>query len=633
MVLSLSAITAIGQNNREIKADAKYEKTAYVDAIAIYTKLADKGYESINLYTKLGNANYFSAKYIDAAKWYGKLFDMTTDVVPEVYFRYSVALKAIDDIEKSNEYLMKFHQLNKSDSRGVMFQKNPNYIQEIDKIQNRYTYQLANFNTSYSDFGVAFWQNSLVFTSATPVKGFYKDENTFDGQPFFSLFSLEGEKMRRLKDLSNRFHVSNAVFTKDGNVAYFTQNNIVKEKAEKNQTAITNLKLYKASYVDGKWTNLSELPFNSNDYNCAHPALSSDETVLYFASDMPGTLGASDIYKVSIHNNHSTYGAPTNLGAPVNTEGKESFPFVSKDNVLYFASEGHLGLGGLDLFQYPLESKEAVVENLGPGVNTAFDEFGMYIKEDLKSGYFSSNRPNGVGNDDIYEITDITPLKKYEQKFYGKVFEKLADVGVPNAKVTVFNDDFVPLQSVNTKPDGSYDDLVIGGNPGDVVFIRAEHPDFITDEIRVILPEKAGEKKVNIVLDKKIIEVKKGDDLAKVFDIENIIYFDFNKSEINKGAEVELAKVLEVMKLYPEMKIDVRSHTDSRGTNEYNQKLSDHRAKSTVDWLVANGIQNSRLTGNGYGETKLVNHCSDGVECTDEVHQKNRRSEFIISEL
>ena len=633
LLLSLSALNAVGQNTKELKADAKYEKTAYVDAIAIYTRLAESGYESENLFTKLGNANYFSGKYQDAAKWYGKLFEMTTDVIPEIYFRYSVSLKSLGEIEKSNQYLMKFHQMNKSDSRGQAFQKNPDYIQDINKIQNRYTYQLAPFNTVYSDFGVAYWLDRLVFTSANPVKGVYKDENTYDGQPFFSLFSVEDQKLSRLKELSNRFHVSNAVFTKDGSTVYFTQNNTVKDNPNKDVVEMSNLKLYKASYKNNKWTDIIELPFNSDSYSCAHPALSADESTLYFSSDMPGTLGESDIYKVAIFNNHSSYGPTINLGKPVNTEGKENFPFVSNDGILYFSSNGHLGLGGLDMFQYPLDVKDATVENLGPGINTAFDDFSIVIKHDLKTGFFSSNRPNGVGNDDIYEITDIVPVKKYEQKFYGKVFEKLADVGVPNAKVTVFNDDFEPIKTVTSNADGSYDDLLIGGNPGDVVYIRAEHPDFITDEVRVVLPEKAGEKKVNIILDRKIIEVKKGDDLAKVFEIENIIYFDFNKSEINKGAEVELAKVLEVMKLYPDMKIDVRSHTDSRGTNEYNQKLSDHRAKSTVDWLVAKGIDKSRLSGKGYGETQLVNHCKDGVECSDEVHQKNRRSEFIISDL
>lgn len=629
VLLSMIAYVAVGQNNKEIKADAKYDKTAYVDAIAIYTKLAESGYESANLYEKLANANYFSADYPNAAKWYGKLLELTTDVAPEVYFRYSVSLKSIGEIEKSNENLKKFHQLNKQDSRGVMFNKNPQYIKDINEIPNRYTYQLANFNTSYSDFGVAFWQNDLVFTSATPVRGVFKDENTWDGQPFFSLYKLEDNKMRRLKELSNRFHISNAIFTKDGSIAYFTKNDTPNKESEE-----VILKLYKAEYIDGKWTNIVELPFNSNEYSCAHPALSPDETELYFSSNMPGTLGSSDIFKVKIHNNHNSYSQPIHLGAPINTEAKENFPFVSADNVLYFASEGHLGFGGLDLFEYRMNDKDARVQNLGPGVNSAFDEFSLYISPDLKTGYFSSNRPNGVGKDDIYEITDIVPIKPYEQTFYGKVFEKLADIGVPNAKVTVFNDDFEPLKSVQTKADGSYENLTIGGNPGDIVYVRAEHPDFITNEVRIILPEDEGQTKANIVLDRKIIEVKTGDDLAKIFEIENIIYFDFDKAEINKGAEVELAKVLEVMKQYPNMKIDVRSHTDSRGTNEYNQRLSDHRAKSTIAWLIQKGgIHSSRLTGKGYGESQLVNECADGVECADEKHQKNRRSEFIISEL
>ncbi|HLV46907.1 MAG TPA: OmpA family protein [Flavobacterium sp.] len=631
--------TAHAQEVKEKKADTKYENSAYIDAISIYTKLADKGYASEELLTKLGNSHYFTANYEEAAKWYGQLFDMAeSDIDTEIYFRYAQSLKSIGEYDKSDEYMKKFHQLKKEDSRGQMFNDNQSYLNDIEELPQRFFYQLADFNTSYSDFGVAFYNQQIVFSSAKPVRGPFKDENTWDGQPFFNLFTVnENGKNDYFQIEKNRFHTANAVFTKDGRFVYFTQS--FKVKAQELEDVVykdqTILKIYKAENVDGKWTNVEELPFNSDAYSCTHPALSPDETALYFSSNMPGTVGQSDIYKVSITANHTVFGQPMNLGKPVNTEGRESFPFVSADNRLYFSSDGHLGLGGLDFFQFKLSEDDAVVENLGKGINSPYDDFSIYINEDLKTGFFSSNRPDGIGRDDIYMITDIiSDEEPYYQIFEGIVQDKETFENIPDARVSIFNDNFDLLTSGTTQPDGTFSNLTLEDvNPGDIVFVRAEHADYNTEETSVILPEESGVQSRTIYLEKKVVEVKEGDDLAKIFEIENVIYFEFDKSEINKEAEVELAKVLEVLNLYPTMKLDVRSHTDSRGTHEYNQNLSDHRAKATIDWLVAHGVEQSRLTGRGYGETNLINECADGVDCSEEQHQENRRSEFIITEL
>src|SRR5690606_16931743 len=297
----------------------------------------------------------------------------------------------------------------------------------------------------------------------------------------------------------------------------------------------TILKIYKAENVDGKWTNVEELPFNSDAYSCTHPALSPDETALYFSSNMPGIVCQSDIYKVSIMANHTNYGQPINLGKPVNTEGRESFPFVSADNRLYFSSDGHLGLGGLDFFQFKLSEDDAVVENLGKGINSTYDDFSNYINDDLKTGFFSSNRPDGVGRDDIYAITDIiSDEEPYYQIFEGLVQDKETLDNIPDAQISIFNDDFDLLTSGKTLADGSFGNLNLEEvNPGDIVFIRAEHADYNTEETSVILPEESGSQYQKILMEKKVVEVKEGDDLAKIFEIENVIYFDFDKSEIN----------------------------------------------------------------------------------------------------
>ncbi len=631
----LFTVLGSAQENKELKADRNYNDYAYIDAIAIYTRLANRGYKSENMLRKLGNANYFSANYPEAAKWYEQLLEMNSEVEPEIYFRYSNALKSIGEFEKAELYLKKFSETNKTDSRATSFLKKPNYLKDIENQKDKYTIGNVNFNSSYSDFGIAFWQNNLIFGSNRPERLMHEKTSSWDGQPLSALFFKENDKIKSFKKLTSKFNISTPVFTKDGNTVYFTQNNVIGKKRGYSEDHSTFLKIYKAEFLNGKWTNITELPFNSNEYSCAHPALSSDEKTLYFASDMPGTLGDSDIYKVAILGN-DTFGKPENLGSKINTEAKESFPFVTVENELYFSSNGHLGLGGLDIFYIDLKEADTVVKNVGEPVNSSFDDFAVFINEDNKTGFFSSNRPNGLGADDIYTITDIYHAPKeipYTQSFSGIVLDRLNSDKIANVKITVLDANFKPLTETITVNDGSYKTINISGEPGAIVYIRAEHEDYITDEKRIILPETIGETKVEIKLDKRIVEVGRGDDLAKVFEIENVIYFDYDKSNIRPDAAVELAKVYEVLSEYPKMKIDVRSYTDSRGSDAYNQKLSDQRAKGTIDWLVNEGIAKNRLTGKGYGETVLVNDCTDGVECTEEQHQKNRRSEFIITDL
>lgn len=634
-IFCLFTLFGNAQQNKEQKADRNYADYAYIDAIAIYTKLANKGYQSENMLRKLGNAYYFSANYPEAAKWYGQLLEMNEDVEPEIYFRYSNALKSIGETDKADQYMKKFIEVNKTDSRAVKFINNPNYLKDIQQEKDKYTIGNVNFNSSYSDFGIAFWQNELIFGSNRPERLSHRKVSAWDGEPLSALFYTNSGKVKSFKKLTAKYNISTPVFTKDGNTVYFTQNNVVDNKRAYSTDKSTLLKIYKADFINGNWTNITALPFNSNDYSCAHPALSPDEKTLYFVSDMHGTYGDSDIMKVSILENNS-FGQITNLGTKVNTSGRESFPFITSNNELYFSSNGHLGLGGLDIFYIDLKDNDAQVKNIGEPVNCAFDDFAIYINDDNKTGFFSSNRPGGIGADDIYAITDIYYAPKlipYNQVFSGTVNDRLLEKPINNVQITILDSQFNPINHTLTAVDGTYKLPEISGEPGQIVYIRAEHEDYITNEQRVILPEESGETKVNIKLDQRIVQVGRGDDLAKVFEIDNIIYFDYDKSDIRKDAVVELAKVFEVLSQYPKMKIDVRSHTDSRGSDAYNQKLSDQRANGTINWLINEGINKNRLSGRGYGESRLVNGCSDGVECTEEQHQKNRRSEFIITDL
>ena len=427
------------------------------------------------------------------------------------------------------------------------------------------------------------------------------------------------------------------MFTQDGNTMYFTRNNFNNGKKGRDSERTILLKLYKATKDGDKWTNVTELPFNSNEYSVAHPALSPDEKTLYFASNMPGTLGASDIFKVSI-NADGSYGTPENLGNKINTEARETFPFVTDNNELYFASDGHPGLGGLDVFVTQLKEDGNVgsIKNVGEPVNSKMDDFAFLIDNKTKNGFVSSNRKeDNLGYDDIYKFTEILPIPKdCEQLLTGIVVDEESQEPIANARVVLFDSAENKLKEQTSDAEGKYDFGTVDCDTK--LKIRAEKPTYNTNEISVTIPKESGttDSKVAIELTEKPLKV--GDPLNKALNIE-IIYFDLDKSNIRPDAAVELAKVLEVMKEYPTMKIDVRSHTDCRQTAAYNLALSDRRAKSTIAWLIKNGIAADRLTGRGYGESQLVNDCgcepTNESNCTEEQHQKNRRSEFIITSL
>ena len=635
MILSTFTFNVLGQINTEKSADKKYDQYAYINAIRTYERIAAKGYKSVEMFQKLGNSYYFNAELEKAAKWYDELFSMTQDVDPEYYYRYAQTLKATGQYAKADEMLLKFSQKSGNDSRAKLFAQNRNYLDEIKANSGRYKIQDAGINTKYSEYGGAFYGNKLVFTSARDTGFLFQRKHKWSNQYFTKIYSSEmtsdstlGTPKMFAKNIKIPFHEASPVFTKDGQTMYFTQNNYLKGKKGKNSEKVTLLKIYKAKLIDNKWSNVEELPFDSNNYSVAHPALSLDEKTLYFASDMPGTLGQSDIFKCKIDEDGS-FGIPENLGTKINTEGRETFPFVSENNELYFASDGHPGLGGLDIFYSKIENGDfSKVKNIGENANSPDDDFGFVINTKTKRGFLTSNREGGKGSDDIYQFLETRQLN-CEQKLSGVVTDLETGAIIINAKISLFNNSFKVLKTSTSDKNGYfYFDVDCDTN----YYIRAEQTDYNTIEKRIEIPNNSGKTEVSIQLDKNIKEVKNGDDLAKTFGIK-IIYFDLDKSNIREDAALELEKILDVLLENPTIKINIRSHTDSRASFEYNDQLSEKRAQSTMAWLVNNGIVASRLTAKGYGERELVNKCADNVPCTEEEHQANRRSEFIIEGL
>ncbi len=623
------------------KAEKQYNNYAYADAISIYEKLAAKGYKDEKMFQRLGNAYYFNAELSKAVVCYDELFFLNPKQEPEYLYRYAQSLKAVEDYAKADKMLEEFNKKVTTDTRGILFENNRNYLEQIKLNSGRFDIVNTNINTEQSDFGTAVLNNNLIFSSARKIrKG---EEKTFrwTNKSFTNLYSAAIQPDGNLStpvlldtQVNSKFNESTPAFTKDGKTMYFTRNNFLDGKRGKDDKNITLLKLYKASFVNGKWDNIQELPFNSDAFSTAHPALSLDEKKLFFSSDMPGSLGQSDLYSVTI-NADGTFGKPENLGTNINTEGRETFPFISGDNELYFATDGRPGLGGLDIFVSKILDNGTFdkVQNIGEPINTKSDDFAFIIDSNTRTGYFSSNKKGGIGNDDIYKFTETKKLV-CERTLTGTIFDSKANETIEAAKVTLFDENNQVLEEVTTGKDGVYNFKV---NCNKKYLVRVERKQYPTKENNFTVSTNI-DNKLDFTLEKEKIAaleipdiqaIKVGTDLGKTLNI-SMIYFDLGKWNITDKAAIELEKIFAVMQEYPKMKIDIRSHTDSRSSVKSNLILSDKRAKSIMAWLVKKGIAANRLKGKGFGESQLLNKCKDGVKCTEEEHLLNRRSEFVI---
>jgi outer membrane protein OmpA-like peptidoglycan-associated protein len=635
-LIILNVFYGYSQESKVKSGDKKYDGYAYIDAIKTYERVADKGYKSEDLFKKLGNSYYFNSDFEGAAKWYAELFAVNTSPEAEYYYRYAQSLKSTGQTDKAAKIMNEFSFKYKNDSRAKLYKEDVNYMDEIKANSGRYKIEDAGINSKYSDYGSFVYNNKIYFASARDTGNFSQRKHKWTGEYFTNIYNADlnvqsgtASKVNKIRsEINTRFHESSPVFTKDGKTVYFTRNNFINGKKGKDAAKITLVKIYKASLENGKWTNVTALPFTSDNYSTGHPALSPDEKTLYFASDMPGTIGQSDIYKTSI-NNDGSFGTPQNLGTSINTEGKETFPYVTTENEIYFASDGYPGLGGLDVFVGQIEDNGSIsgIQNLGGDVNSPKDDFAYIIDPVSRQGYFSSNKDGGQGSDDIYKFLETRRLKCL-QELYGVITDSENGAVLAGTKVTLYENQKIKNSTVSNTA-GEYSFAV---ECGKTYSVRAEKPDYATKEVGVTIGRTTGKTSLPIALDKSICKVAVGDDLGKCFGIK-MIYFDLDKSNIRTEAALDLEKILDVLNQHPNMKLDIRSHTDSRASHQYNQALSDRRAKSTIDWLIKNGVSKNRLTGKGYGETQLVNQCSDGVECTEDEHQMNRRSEFIITGL
>jgi len=619
LLIAVGTTMVTAQNSKTKKADQYYDRLQYTDAAEAYEKLLKKGEGSTYVFERLGNS-YFFINDTKKAETYYKRVIKKKDVDPETVYNYAQTLKANGKYSDYNTFMKQFAQMKPNDSRAVAFMKNPDYLPAIvDENSQKYTAtNLDALNSKYSDFGGKVIGNDFYFTSARNTSG---KKYGWNEEPFLDIYKasivggVEKNDVSLKGDVNTKYHESTVAITADGKRMYFDRNDYYNGKYKKDEEGINQLNIYYAENIDGQWKDIQSVPFNSHDFSTSHPALSPDGNTLYFTSDRPGGKGKADIYKVTISKD-GTFGNPENLGSNINTEGKEGFPFVDSNGTLYFTSDAHLGMGGLDVFAAKVNGNNfGEAKNLGLGVNSSEDDFAYSYDPTTEEGYVSSNRKGGKGSDDIYKIKKLDICDVIINVI---VVDASNDEPIAGAQLDLFDNLENKLKSETTGANG-IGKITAACNQGHVV--QAFKTGYESNA-ETVASSKEGEKSIRIAL-RPIDEIVEGD-MVKL----NPILFDFNKHNIKPQAAFELDKLVELMKKNPEMVIKVEGHTDNRGTDAYNMDLSERRSRSTVQYVISKGIAKDRISGQGFGESRPAVACGDN--CTEAQHQQNRRSEFII---
>ena len=615
-------------------ADNFFRDFNYDNAAELYKEALKKEDSTEHILSRLGDCYFNISKVKEAAFWYKKAIDKYPNINSDYVYKYIQTLRAQKKYEEAIEFVKIFNKNNKKDRRIKDIEKfNLDTYSELSSTEKVYV-KIENLplNTKYSDFGSFEKDNKLYFYSTWVKDSITNEKELYElnNEPYLNIFESEITIENNKKVFSNAAKLNSEINTKndheglvtitnDGNTMYFTRNNVnKKEKRRYNKSGSSNLKLYKATKVDNTWTNIEELPFNNENFDFTAPTLTPDNKTLIFSSNMDSGYGQTDLYKVAI-NDDGTFGEPINLGPKINTEGNEKFPFVAKDSTLYFSSDANINLGLLDIFESNIlkTSTNIDVKNLGAPFNSSFDDFCYFIDTETNTGYFSSNREGGQGGDDIYAFGKL----KCEQIVKGLIRDELTNELLSKATVSLINIDGKILERYQTKEDGYYEFKI---DCEKTYTILAEKPIYRPDNIEFETSTiNQEETEIDLSLKPLIIDNEI---------VINPIFFDFDKSNIRPDAAYELENIVAVMREHPKMVIKIESHTDSRGNDSYNMKLSDRRAKSTRDYLFSRGIAKDRIqSAIGYGESQILNRCKNGVKCTDEEHEENRRSKFIIT--
>ena len=723
-LLLFSGAVNAQKSPQEIKGDKCFANFAFKNAIEKYN-MADK--LSLEGMRKVAEAYRKIRNYAEAETAYAK-FIAENNYTDDDMYNYAIVLNSNGKYNESEQWFQKFANKNPTDRRSKDYLLNGKNLEKLLKDDGRYALETISINTNHQDFGPAYWGKKLVFASSIESYGPIKRSYSWNEMPYLDVFvadiiengqldkpkSLNSHK----KDINKKLHEGPAAFARNGTYMAFTRSNY-EGMSEEN---VIKLEIYFSELKEGAWQEEKAFKFNNPQYSVGHPWLSEDGNTMYFTSDMSGGFGEADIYRIE-RENGGEWGNPVNLGDKVNTEGDEMFPFYhEKKNILIFASSGHIGLGGLDLFM--TVSKEGTIQkimNMGSSINSGYDDFSLIVDPEMKNGYFASNRLGGKGDDDIYKFKILKPFI-FTKTIRGRSTDKSGNI-LPGATISLLDEQGNEVAKTVADESGTYsftidaDDKVysLEGNKdrfekgvspkvntegpeeiytADVVLnriplnlvcelkdqdtnkplgsVKVKITDKLTGETKefetsangdftellegylendsmdfVVVLEKEGYESKTVSLEKlrvvngKVVikenlvplKLVVGKDLGELIKI-NPIYFDYNKYNIRKDAAEELDRIVKVMSDYPELVIELGSHTDCRGTFNYNETLSDNRAKSSAAYIASRISNPERIYGFGYGEKRLKTDCAcEGAvksNCSEENHQKNRRTEFII---
>lgn len=718
-MLFLGHVAIQAQSSKQQRADRLFDQLAFAAAIPLYTELAEKE-GTAYLYMRLGDACRLTDDVNGAERWYSEL--MAVDSLDPVYkLYYAQALMANEKYDQARAWFEAYAKAVPSDPRGSILASACRQVDEL--IAQSFPAEVIPLpiNTARSEIGPMFLgENQLLFASERDsILGVQRVADWYQA-PYLNLYTVErgedgmpGEsKIRSLKGgVNGPYHEGPAVVL-DDRILYYTQSNTrtaqTPDSILADKRGIWKLSIRKAirSSASDRWepTQETAIPFNAPDYSTAHPALSADGKFMIFCSDMPKGYGGTDLYLVELKADGSSWGDPVNLGAEINTPGNEMFPFWHADGMLYFASDGLPGLGGLDVFETRQDgSKWQRPRNLGKPVNSSRDDFGLIFDSKLSTGFLVSNRFGGAGRDDIYGVRNmgielggtvynaftgarisgatvrlrqageergrmataadgsyqfaVGTRRQYEVvvqaagylrkvlpveigdlqypsavqldvaledtlliKLVVQVVDKDSRTPLTDARVMVYN----KCTNVNTEIPADEDGILrVRLDPNCTYYLAGRKLGYLDDNDVVSTMGLSQSSELAAVLE--LIEIK--EDL--VIELKNI-YYDYGRYYIREDAVGDLDNLSALLEQYPSLKIEISSHTDSRGSDEYNKGLSQKRAETCVDYLVTKGIDRDRLIARGYGEYVLRNTCANGVECTEEQHQVNRRTEFKV---
>ncbi len=698
-IFILGFFSQINAQHELKRAQNYFERAFYSDAIPLYEALILKN-RSNKTVANLAESYYHTFQMKKAAKWYGILIQNNNtqrfenlrqgDSIAEVnYFRYYQALKSSGELQKATTILAEFYSRTGNTEKHNRLQEEAQYLSNISAIGARFTIENLAINTEKSEFGAIAIDSNLIFTAARKTNTIFGKAYKWNNQNYLDLYIAPLVKLKLgdtisksfSKNINTKMHEGTFAITKDRLTIYFTRNNYLKGKKTNNSKKINTLNIYKAEWINGKWTNITELPFNSKNFSSEHPALSPDENTLYFSSDKSGGYGGFDIYSVSIKDN--TFGTPKNLGSTINTSRKEQFPFIDSNGDLYFSSNGHPGFGLLDIFIS--KNKDGVFQkpdNIGLPANSGYDDFTFSKIPNTKKGYFSSNRPTGKGSDDIYAFTETKPLLIEDCKQYikGILTDITTKLPITGGTITISNEKGEVVETITTTADASFNfsvscnnNITITGNKigynsnsktirlssirnmihdGSLALLSIAEKEKLEEiaaqkekELQKIKKEEEiaaqilKEKQEKIIAEKKkevrkttIIQTEKSIVKSKkrVVIKTDPIRFDYKLWYLRRDARLAIDKVIAIMKRNPEIRVEIGTHTDIRGNNKYNQELSQKRANSVREYFIKNKISESRILAKGYGEAQPIIHCKTEESCSEEEHEINRRCEFVI---